>query len=99
MHVMVMVHGGHRRGAMRSAHTILPMTQDDAAIEETARRRLRGLRTARGWSIDELARRAHISPSTISRLETGQRRLALDHLVVLARALGTTVDELLVDDE
>ena len=74
------------------------MTQGDA-IEETARRRLRGLRTARGWSIDELARRAHISVSTISRLETGQRRLALDHLVVLARALGSTVDELLVDDE
>src|SRR3954452_23847403 len=91
----------HRRAIMRSRHRILPMTQEDETsdgIEGTARRRLRSLRTARGWSIDELARRAHISPSTISRIETGHRRLALDQLVVLARALDTTVDELLAED-
>jgi transcriptional regulator with XRE-family HTH domain len=70
------------------------MTQDDT-IEVTTRRRLRSLRTARGWSIDELARRAHIGPSTISRIETGHRRITLDHLVTLAGALETTVDELL----
>jgi transcriptional regulator with XRE-family HTH domain len=68
-------------------------------IESTARRRLRSLRHARGWTIDDLSERAHIGPSTISRLETGHRRITLDHLVTLARALDTTVDELLVDDE
>lgn len=68
-------------------------------MEDTARRRLRSLRLARGWTIDELARRAHVGASTISRIETGHRRLALDHLVTLARALDTSVDELLVDDE
>lgn len=83
---------------MRLAHTILPMTQAEA-IERTARHRIRGLRLARGWSIDELARRSHIGPSTISRIETGHRRLALDHLVTLAQALETTVDELLVDED
>ena len=72
------------------------MTHD--GIEATARSRLRSMRTARGWTIEELARRAHLSPSTISRLETGHRRLTLDHLVTLARALGTTVDELLAED-
>jgi len=36
-----------------------------------------------------------MSSSTLSRLETGHRRIAIDHLVILARALGTTVDELL----
>jgi transcriptional regulator with XRE-family HTH domain len=82
---------------MLDEHMILPMTQDEP-MESTARRRLRSLRVARGWSIDELARRSHIGPSTISRLETGHRRLALDHLVTLARALDTTVDELLADD-
>src|SRR4051794_22668116 len=82
---------------MRHRHTILPMTKE-AEIETPARRRLRTLRAARGWSIDELARRAHIGPSTISRLETGHRRLALDHLVALAGALGTTVDDLLAGD-
>jgi transcriptional regulator with XRE-family HTH domain len=69
------------------------MKQD--ALEQMTRRRLRSLRVARGWSLDELARRAHIGASTISRIETGHRRIALDQLVTLARALGTTVDELL----
>lgn len=66
--------------------------------EELARRRLRSLRTARGWSLDELARRAHIGPSTISRIETGHRRISLDHLVGLAAALETTVDDLISGD-
>ena len=64
-------------------------------LEELARRRIRSLRLARGWTLDELARRSHIGASTISRIETGHRRLALDNLVHLAKALGTTVDELL----
>ena len=81
---------------MRITHKILPMTQDAAPLEDVARRRLRTLRHARGWSLDELAQRAHISASTLSRLETGRRRMAIDHLVTLARALDTTVDELLV---
>ncbi len=74
------------------------MTQD-ASLQDAARRRLRSLRQARGWTIDDLAVRASMSPSTISRLETGRRRLSLDHLVTLARALDTTVDELLVAEE
>lgn len=63
-------------------------------MEESARQRLRTLRKARGWSLDDLAERAHISASTLSRLESGQRRLAVDHLVTLARALDTTVEDL-----
>lgn len=67
--------------------------------EQTARRRLRTLRQARGWTLDDLAARAQLGASTISRIETGQRRLALDQLVTLARALGVTVDDLLTDDD
>jgi transcriptional regulator with XRE-family HTH domain len=74
------------------------MTQDDS-IEGDVRRRLRSLREARGWSLDELARRAHIGPSTISRIETGNRRVALDQLVALARALEVSVDDLLAAGE
>jgi transcriptional regulator with XRE-family HTH domain len=62
------------------------------------RRRLRSLRAARGWTLDDLARLSNISASTISRIETGHRRLAIDNLADLARALETTVDELLADD-
>jgi transcriptional regulator with XRE-family HTH domain len=76
---------------MRLGHTILPMQQD---LEALIRARLRGLRLARGWSLDALAGRCHLSPSTLSRLETGRRRIALDQLVPIAQALGTTLDEL-----
>lgn len=82
---------------MRRTHTLLPMTQVDS-IEATARTRLRSLRTARGWTIDDLAARSHLSASTISRLETGHRRLTIDHLVTLARALDTTVEDLVAPD-
>ena len=73
------------------------MTQEGETVESTVRRRLRSLRLARGWSLDELARRSYIGASTISRIETGHRRVALDQLVSLAHALETTVDELLAD--
>ena len=72
-------------------------TESATRIEDIARQRLRSLRLARGWTLDELARRSNIGVSTISRIETGHRRLALDNLAELARALETTVDELLTD--
>jgi transcriptional regulator with XRE-family HTH domain len=74
------------------------MKQDDPGssnVEDIARSRLRSLRLARGWTLDDLAERSFIGASTISRIETGHRRLAIDNLAVLARALETTVDELL----
>jgi len=70
----------------------------EARVEDVVRRRLRSLLVARGWTLDDLARRSNIGASTISRIETGHRRLAIDHLSDLARALETTVDELLADD-
>lgn len=58
------------------------------------RKRIRALRVAQGWSLGELAQRANVSQSTLSRIENGQRRLALDQLVTLARALDTSLDQL-----
>lgn len=74
------------------------MTQDMDGLEGLVRKRVRALRLAHGWSLDDLARRATLSPSTLSRIENGQRRLALDQLVVLARALDTTLDQLVASD-
>ena len=70
------------------------MKQDDADLDGLVRKRLRALRVAQGWSLDALAARARLSPSTLSRIENGQRRLALDQLVTLARALDTSLDQL-----
>jgi transcriptional regulator with XRE-family HTH domain len=70
-------------------------------LSRVVRQRIRGLRQARGWSLDALAARCHLSPSTLSRIETGQRTIGLDQLVPLAHALGTTIDHLVesADDE
>ncbi|WP_280470606.1 helix-turn-helix transcriptional regulator [Nocardia farcinica] len=70
------------------------MTQEDGGLDSLVRKRIRALRVAQGWSLEELATRAHLSQSTLSRIENGQRRLALDQLVTLARALDTTLDQL-----
>jgi transcriptional regulator with XRE-family HTH domain len=69
-----------------------------ARDEDRIRARLRALREERGLSLDAVARAAGMDPSTVSRLETGKRRLAVDHLAPLARALGTTVDALLAPE-
>lgn len=63
--------------------------------EARVRRRLRELRAANGLSLREVAARAHLDVSTLSRLESGKRRLVLDHLPPLADALGVSTDELL----
>ena len=64
-------------------------------IEQVVRTRLRSLCTALGLSLDELAARTNLSPSTISRVETGKRTISLDILVPLARALQVDLDALL----
>jgi DNA-binding XRE family transcriptional regulator/quercetin dioxygenase-like cupin family protein len=71
----------------------------DSDIERLARARLRATRQRLGWSLDELAERAHLSGSTISRIENGKRSISLDVLVTLARALGVHVDQLLASDD
>ncbi|MFH8795950.1 helix-turn-helix domain-containing protein [Streptomyces sp. NPDC017941] len=70
------------------------MTQGADELDSLVRKRIRALRVAQGWSLEELAVRAGLSQSTLSRIENGQRRLALDQLVTLARALDTTLDQL-----
>ncbi|MEU4836491.1 XRE family transcriptional regulator [Streptosporangium sp. NPDC023615] len=70
------------------------MTQDIGDLDGLVRRRIRALRVAQGWSLEELAARANLSQSSLSRIENGRRRLALDQLVTLARALDTTLDQL-----
>jgi transcriptional regulator with XRE-family HTH domain len=76
------------------------MTQD-GELDGLVRKRIRGLRVAKGWSLDDLAARCYLSPSTLSRIETGHRRIALDQLAPIARALGATLDQLVesLDDD
>jgi transcriptional regulator with XRE-family HTH domain len=64
-------------------------------VDLRVRRRLRELRTQRGLTLEEVATSADIDVSTLSRLESGKRRLALDHLPRLASALSVSTDDLL----
>lgn len=64
-------------------------------VEQVVRSRLRSLRTTMGLSLDELAHRANLSASTISRVETGKRTLGLDVLLPLARALQVDLETLI----
>ena len=66
-----------------------------APLDERVRGRLRQLRHERGLTLQQVAAAASLDISTLSRLESGKRRLAIDHLPGLAAALGVTVDELL----
>jgi transcriptional regulator with XRE-family HTH domain len=72
-----------------------PHAVTDVDIDSLVRTRLRSLREAQGWTLDTMAERSHLSPSTISRIETGKRSISLDVLVPLARALQIDLDSLL----
>jgi transcriptional regulator with XRE-family HTH domain len=64
-----------------------------AALDEVAPR-LKRIRSMRGLSLTDLATTTGISKSTLSRLETGQRRPSLELLLPLAQAYGVPLDEL-----
>jgi transcriptional regulator with XRE-family HTH domain len=56
--------------------------------------RLRALRRQRDITLVDLSAQTGISVSTLSRLESGERRPTLELLLPLARAYGATLDEL-----
>ncbi len=56
--------------------------------------RLRRLRDQRGVTLTDLAARTGISKSTLSRLESGQRKASLELLLPLAATYGLPLDEL-----
>ncbi len=67
----------------------------EESIDGRVRRRLRELRAEQGLTLQQVSDRAHIDISMLSRLESGKRRLALDHIPRLASALGVSADDLL----
>ncbi|MGW7537505.1 helix-turn-helix domain-containing protein [Amycolatopsis sp. NPDC054798] len=66
---------------------------DDRALDAVGPR-LRELRRKREVTLAELAAQTGIAASTLSRLESGNRRPTLEQLLPLARAHGVTLDEL-----
>ncbi|MGW4378411.1 helix-turn-helix domain-containing protein [Kitasatospora sp. NPDC004531] len=56
--------------------------------------RLRAARERRGATLTGVGRATGISPSTLSRIETGRRRPTLEVLLRLAKTYGVSLDEL-----
>jgi transcriptional regulator with XRE-family HTH domain len=69
------------------------MTAITAALDQVGLR-LKRLRTQRGVTLTGLAAITGISKSTLSRLETGQRRPSLELLLPLAQAYRVPLDDL-----
>ena len=70
---------------------------DDSDLDQalaTVGPRLRALRQRRDTTLAALSRMTGISVSTLSRLESGDRRPTLELLLPLAKAHGVTLDEL-----
>lgn len=57
--------------------------------------RVRELRELRGWSQLELAYRAHLHPTDVSKMEHGRKDYYTARFLRLAVALGTSADYLL----
>lgn len=70
------------------------MTTPDDAVLDAVGPRLKALRIRRGATLAALADETGISVSTLSRLESGQRRPNLELLLPLARAHGVPLDDL-----
>ena len=79
---------------------MLPLWQTPAVAEDVDGTiaavgvRLRALRQRRGVTLAQLSETTGISVSTLSRLESGQRRATLELLLPLARAHRVPLDEL-----
>ncbi|MEU5806044.1 XRE family transcriptional regulator [Streptomyces sp. NPDC047718] len=70
------------------------MANDDAAVLASVGPRLRTLRKKRGITLTRLSETTGISVSTLSRLESGERKPNLELLLPLARAYAVPLDEL-----
>jgi len=80
---------------MGSAHRVATV-RDEAAIIAVVAQNVRARRKAAGLSQEDLAHEAGVDRTYVSQVERRQRNVTIVVLARLAKALGTTADQLLV---
>lgn len=70
------------------------MDRETGEVLDAVGPRLRALRRDRGLTLADLATTTGVSESTLSRLESGQRRASLELLLPLARTYNVPLDDL-----
>src|SRR5579885_2321796 len=68
---------------------------DTTSIDWHIAQRLKRLRAERGWSLDELAKRSHVSRATLSRLENAEVSPTTSVLGKLCAAYGLPMSRLI----
>ena len=63
----------------------------------TVGKRIRAARTAKGWTQEELAEKAGISPTHVSVIERAGNSVKLETFVSICCALGVSADDVLQD--
>jgi transcriptional regulator with XRE-family HTH domain len=71
---------------------------DPAKVARFVAQHVRALRATRGWTLDELARRSHMSKGMVVQIERGGTNPSIVTLCRLADGLGVTVSRLIEDD-
>jgi transcriptional regulator with XRE-family HTH domain len=78
----------------RSALLCVTRSEELEATLSQVGTRLRAVRAHRGWTLTAVAEQTGISKSTLSRLESGQRRPSLELLLPLAQAYRVPLEDL-----
>jgi len=61
--------------------------------QEELAQRFKRLRAARGWSLQDVARKIpEVSNSTLSNFETGKRKIDTDHFLLIATWMGVDLE-------
>ncbi len=69
---------------------------EDSSVDRRIAQRLRTLRAAHQWSLEELARRSEVSRATLSRIENGEVSPTAAVLGKLCAAYGMTMSRLML---
>lgn len=87
--------GAHRREAPVSPTRAEWTFRSGSDVAPALGPRLRAIRLRRGVGLRELARRLDVSPSSISKIETGKNQPSVRTLYAFAAELQVTIDEVL----